>query len=170
MWIQKTLTTDVCRTSWSCYKKLGLFCHNWKSFTVCVCSQEDPKKLCCCNVYTENPNHRCMQLHFMKLLQQTLTVLSQLEKLHNVSAVRRTRNTSKETMLLQCVIQKTLAYRYAASLHEGVATSSRCSLKKSCLSNTIHLMTCLLQSLSLSREVWEIPEEEKMNSGNLPAS
>jgi hypothetical protein len=36
MWIQKTLTTDVCRTSWSCYKKLGLFCHNWKSFTMCV--------------------------------------------------------------------------------------------------------------------------------------
>lgn len=106
MWIQKTLTTDVCRTSWSCYKKLGLFCHNWKSLR-CVCSQEDPKKPCC-NLYTENPNHRCMQLHFMKLLQQALTVLSQLEKLHNVSAVRRTRNTSKETMLLQCVIQKTL--------------------------------------------------------------
>lgn len=39
---------------------------------------------------------------------------------------------------------------YAASLHEAVATSSLCSLKKSCLSNTIHLMTCLLQSLSLS--------------------
>jgi hypothetical protein len=39
---------------------------------------------------------------------------------------------------------------YAASLHEAVATSSRCCIQKSCLSNTIHLMTCLLQSLSLS--------------------
>jgi hypothetical protein len=46
----------------------------------CVCSQENPKHfqrnhvVAMCN--TENPNHRCMQLHFTKLLQQALVVLS----------------------------------------------------------------------------------------------
>jgi hypothetical protein len=153
MWIQKTLTTDVCRTSWSCYKKLGLFCHNWKSLR-CVCSQEDPKKPCC-NLYTENPNHRCMQLHFMKLLQQALTVLSQLEKLHNVSAVRRTRNTSKETMLLQCVIQKTLTHSCMQLHFTKLLQQALIVLSKRAVSATLYIWwhACYNLSLSLSHEV-----------------
>jgi hypothetical protein len=105
----------------------------------CVCSQEDPKKPCCCNVYTENPNYRCMELHFMKLLQQTLTVLSQLEKLHNVSAVRRTRNTSKETMLLQCVIQKTLAHRCMQLHFTKLLQQALVVLSKRAVSATLYI-------------------------------
>jgi hypothetical protein len=138
----------------------------------CVCSQEDPKKPCCCDVYTENPNHRCMQLHFMKLLQQALTLLSQLKKLHNVSAVRRTRNTSKETMLLQCVIQKTLTTDVCSF------TSRSCCNKLSLFSQKElsqqhytfdDMLVTLSLSLSLSRSLRN-PRRGENKLRNLPAS
>ncbi len=89
----------------------------------------------------------------MKLLQQALTVLPQLEKLHDVSAVRRTRNTSKETMSLQCVIQKTLTHRCMQLHFTKLLQQALFVLSKRAVSATLYIWwhACYNLSLSLSR-------------------
>lgn len=86
----------------------------------------------------------------MKLLQQALTVLPQLEKLHDVSAVRRTRNTSKETMSLQCVIQKTLTHRCMQLHFTKLLQQALFVLSKRAVSATLYIWWHACYNLSLS--------------------